>query len=162
MSATLQRENDELRNRIRTLEQQTARVTRQLTGAESHELIEIQARHDAAGAALGERASSPRLGESPLAYRRRLAQTLAQYSPEFKDSRFDAAPPAVMDVIEPLLHAHAKEAARSSAKPGEMIAVEERDSSGRVLTRHYGDPMAWMGAFMQQGASGNLRMAEQE
>jgi hypothetical protein len=34
--------------------------------------------------------------------------------------------------------------------------VKERDESGRLVTRSYGDPMSWMRHFMGNGASGSI------
>jgi hypothetical protein len=160
MSANLQREADELRWKIRQLEQQTARATRPLTGLEAQELGDIQARFDHAGATLGERPSAPAIGESPLAYRRRLANDFAKHSPEFKNSRFDSAEAAMLDVIEPKILEHAREGGRGSAKPGMMIAERYDDGSGRKITKWHGDPMAWMQHFMTGAQVGHFLRPE--
>lgn len=156
MSTSIERENADLRWRMKQLERQIGDATREVSGNEAHEIKECQARHDAVTAALGERAPLPHQGETLLGYRRRLAGKLTQYSDKFKDSRFDSVPEEVLDVVEPELHEHARAAARNSAKVGEMVKVEERDSAGRVITKRYGDPMAWMQHFMSQGVSGSF------
>lgn len=156
MSTSLQREADELRWKIRHLEAQTARATRPLTGLEAQELADIQARFDHAGATLGERPSTPAIGETPLQYRRRLANDYAKHSPKFKDSRFDGVEASILNVVEPQILEHAREAGRNSAKPGQLIAERYDDGSGRTITKWHGDNMTWMQTFMTGGQVGHF------
>jgi len=156
MSVSLQQENENLKWRLRQLETQMVTMQRPVSGLEAAEMEQCAAAFDASVAALGDSAPPPMPGETPLDYRRRLCAKLAKYCPEYENARFDSVDPALLTVVEPRLHAGAREAARNSAQPGKMIAVSERDSSGRLITKHYGDPLAWMGAFMLDGQCGRL------
>ena len=153
MSTALERENADLSWRLNQLTAEMTRARTPLSGEEHHEMREAQARFDSVAAALGDSAGPPVLGERPLEYRRRLAGKLATHSGRFKNSRFDSAEAAVLDVIEPLLHADAVQAARNSAGIGKTIQVVSRED-GRDITRTYGDPLAWMRHFTCQGVSG--------
>jgi hypothetical protein len=147
MSYQAHLEADRLRAQIRALEQQMARSTRQITGAEADELRNIQSRFDHAGSTIGERPNEPAMGQKPIEYRRQLCSQYAKHSDEFKNTRFDFADSAMLDVVEPKVLAQVRQAGYSNVKPGVMVPERIEDGSGRVITKWHGDPNAWLQFF---------------
>jgi hypothetical protein len=142
--------------RTNALEKRLANVRRELPGAEVPALAAVQSRADAVMAPLGERASPPMPGEDSLQYRKRLMRHLAPHSPRFKDTRFDSLDGPAIDAIEPHIYHDADVAARDTTKPGVLIPIEERDRSGRLITRYVGDMSVFLAPFSSGGQSGNF------
>jgi hypothetical protein len=94
------------------------------------------------------------MGESAADYRKRLLKSVAPHSLRFRNSRFDALDGPTLDLIETEVYADAASNFRSKAEatPGQVVAVEERDRYGRIITRHYGDWSAdgAFGPFLQR------------
>jgi hypothetical protein len=148
MSLSAYQEAERLRAQIRDLEQQMARSTRQITGQEADELRDIQHRFDHAGATLGERPNAPAIGQKPIEYRRQLCSQYAKHTDQYKNSRFDFADAAMLDVVEPQVLAAVRQAGYSNVKPGQLVAERFDDGSGRMITRWHGDNSVWMAPFM--------------
>ncbi len=148
--AAMRREIDRLQAQLHVLQSPVSETERDA-------LKKAQHRADSVSAMFGQSVSSPRLGETSIAYRKRLAADLQKYSPQFKDARLDAVDHPTLTAMEDRIYADAVATARSGNVPrGQLREVKERDASGRLISRYYGDPMAWMGAFMGQGHSGRL------
>jgi hypothetical protein len=146
-------ENRYLRNQLADLQHRLSSVQRSTSAEERNEIAAATARCDAVARLYGTTASAPVPGETPLAYRRRLAAHYQRYSKTFAQARLDALDAATFEPVESTIFAEAAEAARDPASygPGELVAVQERDSAGRLVTKYYGDPLSWMAAFMGSG-----------
>lgn len=144
--------------RTNALEKRVANVRREQSGEEAAALTAAQNRADSVLAQLGGRASPPIAGETPLEYRRRMLRDIAQYTPQFKNSRFGSLDAGMVEVIEPRVYADAANAAYAAADatPGVLIPFEERDVSGRVITKFHGDIAAFLAPFTLSGQSGRI------
>ena len=140
-----------IRARLMELESVHARARQEIPADEQRELEDAQSRADAAAAYMGERVSSPKLGETALEYRRRLLDALKQHSPQMKNSRFDSLDRAGLEVIEPVIYRDVVQAGKIRAKPGQLIAVKHRDAAGREITEHYGDIGVFLAPFAHTG-----------
>jgi hypothetical protein len=147
--------NAALRQQVDLLQRQVQALQSPRPESERDALAKAQHRFDSVAALFGARASEPALGESSVSYRKRLAASLQQYSPELKSARLDAADLPTLTALEDRIYHDAVAAARGPNVPaGRLHEIKERDPSGRLITRYTGDMMAWMGPFMGQGHSG--------
>jgi hypothetical protein len=144
--------------RVNALERRVGNVRRELTGADVDALAAAQHRADSVMAPFGERASPPIAGETPLDYRRRLLAKIAPRSPEFKNSRFGSLDAGTLPVIEERVYTDAANAARTAADAtaGVLVPFEERDRTGRVITKYRGDIAAFLAPFTLNGCSGHF------
>jgi hypothetical protein len=133
--------------RLRRMED---RMLRPLTSDEMNELDAARARADSAAAHWGAKASQPLPGERPDDYRRRCLAPYLKYSEKAKGLTSDNIPSGILNLVETQVYADAIAAAKDprNYKPGELRAVSERDASGRLITKYYGDNGAWMSQFM--------------
>lgn len=123
---------------------------RALSDSEREELSEAQAKADSVANAFGERASAPMAGETPLAYRRRLASKFKAHSKEYASIDLNAvADSALFGIIEKSIYADAQTAAYSPATvvPNQVRAIVRADATGRNITTFAGDPAAVWGPF---------------
>jgi hypothetical protein len=149
-NATMRRQIDALQTQIRALQSPK-------TESERDALMKAQHRADSVTALFGQAASHPSAGESSVSYRKRIAASLQQYSPDLKNARLDAADLPTLTALEDRIYTDAVSAARGGNIPaGQLREIKERDASGRMVTRSYGDPMSWMQYFMGNGASGSI------
>ena len=104
------------------------------------ELTAAQARADDVHIQLGERAPQYLVGESPLAFRRRLAGGLAKYSNRWKGVRYDTLDEATFTEVESQVYADAAVRAKTpnDIAPGRMREVRKTLASGHVVTEFYG------------------------
>lgn len=146
-------EVEELRRRLALVTDQVARMGSTRSGEEDHEIRQATARFDAAGAVVGERASPHIPGESSRQYRARLLNALAKRTTTYRQSRFDSLDAPALDLFEDRVFREVREIAqaRADTEPGRLLAIEERDPSGRVITKYAGDPLCWMSPFMRGG-----------
>ena len=129
-----------------------AHLTREQTPAERAALEAAQSRFNSVAAHTGgEGASEPLMGESPLQYRKRLLAPLAAGHERFKHSRLDSADNPTLAVIEAIVYNYAIEGAKQ-VPDGQLRAVSERDASGRLITKFFGDPAVWMNQYAMSGA----------
>lgn len=144
--------------RTNAIEKRVANVRREVPGEEAAALAQAQTRADSVMAQLGGRASPPIAGETPLEYRRRMLRDIAPYAPQFKNSRFGSLDHASVEVIEPRVYADATNAAHAAAdaRPGVLVPFEERDVSGRLITKFHGDIAAFLAPFTLNGQSGRI------
>ena len=146
-------ENAQLRRRIGEVEARLDTVRRPCSPGEVAALAKLQSRADSIAAKFGERAPSPRAGESPEAYRVRTLRGLQRHAPAFADFDLGRADSVLLDVAEGRILAAAEQAARSGTETAApLVKVEERDAAGRLVTKFYGDPLAWMAPFMSGAA----------
>ena len=131
-----------------------SRLRRQLTPAERTEAAAAYHRADSIYAALGRATPEPLPGESPMAFRHRLADGLKDVSKELRGAHLDALPASAFSVVESRVYADALAAAKTGAgaEPGTLNKCERRAETGHNITEYYGDNRAWMSPFMTGGA----------
>lgn len=155
----LARENMELRQQIK---QQGAkldeygskieRIMREPTADERDQLSQARSRADGVYAMLGKQVNEPLFGESPIAYRKRLASGLQQFSDQFKDVALDSLNGAVFNKIEEQIYSDAVTASKTTqAAPRGVLRPHTYNSKGREITEYYGDSIACWGPFMAPG-----------
>ena len=140
---------------INALKAQLGKVSKMPTIEERNEISKARRRADSAYSALNRDVPEVLPGESPLAYRRRLADGLKDLSPTLKSANIDALPGDVFGLTEERIYQDAAEAAKSPAnlKPMELRAHKYMDeATGHTITEYHGDPIAWMQTFMAPGA----------
>jgi hypothetical protein len=144
--------------RVNAMEKRVANVRRETTLADVDAMAATQSRADSVLAHFGQRASPPIPGERHSEYRKRMLATLAPYSSEFKSSRFGNLDDATLPVIEDRVYTDAANAARTAADktPGALVPFEERDRTGRVITKYRGDIAAFLAPFTLNGCSGHF------
>lgn len=154
----IERENAELRQRVGAAEARLAWLSSEVTPEQRDALQAAQVRADSVGALFGQRVSEPRLGETPLSYRRRVLRDFQVHSPQLQHAQLDAMNDATLGLVENQVYADAAVAARTAAeaKPGVLTPYVEIDAAGRRITKFYGDPMAWMAPFMTGGSRGRF------
>lgn len=130
-----------------------ARVERmlpaQLTDEDRAKFSEVQARADSVFHAFGSVAPAPLQGETLLAYRQRLTNSLKSNSKTFKDVNVYAIGDAVaFGAIEDVVYNDAMSVAMSpaTAQPGTLRAISKK-SGGHEFITYVGDPAAWMNDF---------------
>jgi hypothetical protein len=144
--------------RVNAIEKRVANIRRETTLADVDAMAATQSRADSVLAHFGQRASPPIPGERHSEYRKRMLATLAPYSSEFKSSRFGSLDDATLPVIEDRVYQDAAAAARADADktPGVLIPFEERDCTGRLITKYRGDIGAFLAPFVLDGVSGRI------
>lgn len=140
---------------INALKAQLGKVAKMPTIEERNEISKARRRADSTYSALNRDVPEVLPGESPLAYRRRLADGLKDLSPTLKAANVDALPGDVFGLTEDRIYQDAAEAAKSPAnlKPMELRAHKYQDeATGHMITEYHGDPISWMQTFMAPGA----------
>ena len=147
-AAAARQENAALRDRLASLE---SRLPAQLSDSDFALLASSQAAFDPVYTAFGDAVPRPMTGETPLAYRRRLAVGVQKHSGAWKDVELSSLPPAAFDIAEQQIRADAAVAARSpvSMPNGQLrqIIREDEVTGARRITFN-GEPRAWMAQFM--------------
>ncbi|MHB1267078.1 MAG: hypothetical protein ACYCY2_05670 [Acidithiobacillus ferriphilus] len=113
-------------------------------------LAETRNRADGLYQALtGQPASSPQPGESPIGYRKRMADGLRKYSERMKEVRLDALAGEAFAVVEDHIYTDAHAAIRSDAivPAGQLRAIKTMDR-GRERTEYVGDSSVTWAPFM--------------
>ena len=139
----------EIARRIADLDR---RIPRILSDAEMNEIADAQARADSVAAAFGESASRPIQGETPRAYRIRLAASFKKHSPDWKDVDLAKADDAVLSLAEKGIYADALKVAQAPATvPAGVLRERVRmDDTGRRIKEFDGAPSSWMRNFQIQ------------
>jgi 8-oxo-dGTP pyrophosphatase MutT (NUDIX family) len=147
------RENAELKAQIKAMNDRLTSLTTPLSVTDRDALSAAQARWDSVAQMFGEQVAAPLHGESPLAYRQRLAAKFQKHSEKFKGIRLDSFDGTVFDTIEEQIRMDAQEYARSPAvtPSGKLIPIVRRDEAGRQITEYSGDMNAWLGFFKHEG-----------
>src|SRR6185312_9406424 len=147
------RENRELRAQIAAMDRRIQSFTAPQSASDRDALSLAQSRADNVAYMFGDSVSPPLHGESPIAYRKRLAAKLQKHSVSAKDIKLDSLDAHAFGVIEERIYADAQLAARNPAKvpTGKLIAHTRADAAGRQITEFSGDPMACWAPFMAPG-----------
>jgi hypothetical protein len=143
-------------DRLNVLERRVANARREVPAAERDALAAAQSRADSVAARFGQSVSSPIPGEGELDYRKRLAEQFQPHSPRFSQSRLSPLDAASFGVIEAEVYADAVRAADASVQPGTLKAIEERDRSGRTITKFVGDVGVFLAPYVSGGISGHI------
>ncbi len=132
-----------------------AKTLRQPTIEERNQVANARKRADSVYAACGKTTPEWLPGESPMAYRRRLADGLKGYSDALKKTVMDSLPDDVFEIAEEKVYNDASSASRlpNMNPPMQLRPHRYQDSvTGHNVTEYFGDPMAWMSPFMSPGA----------
>lgn len=113
----------------------------------------VQARVDSVAAQFGDSAPAPLMAETLPQYRRRLVEPYKQHSPAWSRADLSRCPDEVLDVAEKQILADARREALAPTKvpAGTLVERQTRDQAGRLITKFYGDPGAWMDQFKMPG-----------
>jgi hypothetical protein len=126
-----------------------ASAPREISDAERAKFADIQSRADEALAMHGKRAKEQMLGETVIAYRRRMANELKKYSARWKDFPLEGIRDDAFEAqIEAQIYADAEIAARNPTDiaEGDLIC-RPRPTGPRQLhhiNEYFGSPRAWM------------------
>lgn len=134
------------RKALKTLE---SRLPKDLSDDDYNTMADSQARADGVAMAFGKSAPRPLTGETPLAYRRRLARDFQSHSAEWKAVNLALLPADAFAIAEGRIYADATKAAESPVDlpAGELREVKRRDQAGRTISTFYGTGPSWMGDF---------------
>ena len=151
------------KQRFETLERNNAELQRQLaeikagqkplTMDERNEIAKAFHRADSLYQMLGDATPHNIQGETPIAYRRRLAAGLRKYSDRWKDYTIhDSLDATAFELIEKHIYDDARAFAKNPSN-GSAVGVlrEVKDTTtmpGKTITRFYGDARAAWTAFM--------------
>lgn len=127
--------------KIAELESRINSVYKEPSIEDRNQLAETRNRADGLYQALtGQPASQPQPGESPISYRKRMADGLRKYSERMKDVRLDSLTGEAFAVIEDHIYTDAHAAIRSDAivPAGQLRAIKTNDR-GRERTEYVGD-----------------------
>jgi 8-oxo-dGTP pyrophosphatase MutT (NUDIX family) len=147
------RENADLKAKLAAMESSIKSLTTPLSVSDRDALSAAQARWDSVAQMLGDTVPAPLHGESPIAYRQRLASRFQKHSDKFKGIRLDSLDGVVFDTVEEQIRMDAQAYAKSPAvsPTGRLIPIVRRDEAGRQITEYSGDMDAWLGHFKHQG-----------
>lgn len=125
------------------------RIPKILSDAELNAIADAQARADSVASQFGQSASRPVPGETPRAYRIRLAGAFKKHSPDWKDIDLAKADDALLTLAEKAIYADAERVASSPAtvEPGQLRMRIRMDEAGRRIKEFDGAPDTWMSAF---------------
>ena len=114
-------------------------------------MAKAQARADSHAMALGDTSGvAPVLGESVLAFRKRLASRFAKYSDRFKSVDISKLSADVFTPVEDMIYADSMAYAKAPAvAEGSVHMMETRDEAGRMIRTPTAnsDPRAWMDIY---------------
>jgi hypothetical protein len=120
-----------------------------LSDEDRNKIAEAQMRAQGVALAFGDSAPSPLLGESPLAYRRRLMGKFKEHSAAWKAVPLEAISDAVIDLAEKQVYADAAVAARNPASvpAGGLREIKRTSPGGHQISEFVGSVSAFTGAF---------------
>jgi flagellar motor protein MotB len=124
-----------------------------ISDADAAELARIQARADEVALEFGKQAARPMAGETPVAYRRRLAAQYQPHSKQWKDVDLGGIADSALHIAEEAIYADA--VAVASTQPdipaGTLREIKRKDRTGREVIEFQGSMNAWMGQFKAPG-----------
>lgn len=129
---------EDLQTQIKQLSEQ---IQQPFTDTARQALTGVQARADSIFTTIGQRAPQFLVGETPIAYRRRLAANLKQYSPRWKDVNLDLiSDETAFTPIEGQVYADATEFAKkpNDISVGKIREVKRNSDSGHAITEFFG------------------------
>lgn len=152
------KKHNELQKKIDAMQNRLDSFNRQLSSEERDALAQAQSRADGLAQMFGEQISGPLHGETPIQYRKRLADKFKKHSSDLKNIRMDSLDDVTFGVMEERIYQDASRVARSPSvqTPGRLIPMVRRDSAGREITTYSGDIDAWMNNFKGVGQTVNI------
>jgi hypothetical protein len=126
---------------VRALRQEVAtmRAGLNLTDADRAKIADAQMKGDSLARAFGDSAPAPTLGESCLAYRRRLVGKFKEHSPAWKSVDMAAISDAALDVVEQQVFADAQTASRNPATvTGGLREIKRTGPGGHQISEFVG------------------------
>jgi hypothetical protein len=154
-----------LKARLADMEQRLAQATRMPTNDERDAIAKAYARADGVARMLADEVTHALPGESPIAYRKRLAAKFQKFSPTLKEVKLDSIDGPAFEHLESQIYADAQAAALSPAvvDSGRLIPIYETNAqTGQRITRWAGDMGAWMGQFSLSGIPVRIRNDSKE
>jgi len=150
---SLKKDNADLRARIEAMDAKINGINKPVSSADRDVLAKAQSRADSVAQMFGEEVSAPLYGESPIAYRKRLADKFKKHSKELAGIKLDSMDEVSFGVIEERIYSDAMGVARSPSvgSSGRLIPVVRKDSAGREITTYYGDSNEWLNPFKGVG-----------
>lgn len=147
------RENADLKAKLEAMNARITSLTTPLSVSDRDALSATQARWDSVAQMLGDSIPAPVHGESPIAYRQRLASRFQKHSERMKAVRLDSLDGAMLDMAEEQIRMDAQAFARSPAAMtvGKIQPRRYHDAAGRQITEYDGDMNAWLGFFKHEG-----------
>jgi 8-oxo-dGTP pyrophosphatase MutT (NUDIX family) len=154
----LRSENAGMKKQIEEMNARLTSLTTPLSVTDRDQLSAAQARWDSVAQMFGDSVPAPLHGESPIAYRQRLAAKFQKHSDKFKGIRLDSIDGVVFDTVEEQIRMDAQAFARSPAAvtAGKLTPRRYNDAAGRQITEWDGDMDGWLGFFKHQGQSVRL------
>ena len=147
--AALSAQNRELRGKIAAMQAQMNNLYREPSFEDRNALAATRARADSVYQAVaGRPASEPLPGESPIAYRKRMADGLRKFSAKFKAEEIGGLSGAAFDIVESQIYADAQAAAKTpEVTPKGQLRAITRNDSGHTVTEYIGDASATWDQF---------------
>jgi 8-oxo-dGTP pyrophosphatase MutT (NUDIX family) len=151
--AQLRTENADLKKQIEAMNAKITALATPPSASDRDQLSAAQARWDSVAQMLGDSIPAPLHFESPIAYRKRLAEKFQKHSDKFKGIRLDSLDGAVFDTIEEQIRSDAQAYAKSPAvmPAGRLMPTIRMDSAGRQITEYHGDMDVWLNHFKHHG-----------
>jgi len=149
----LRADNADMKKQIDAMNARLQALATPLSASDRDQLSAAQARWDSVAQMFGDSVPAPLHGESPIAYRQRLASKFQKHSDKFKGIRLDSLDGVVFDTVEEQIRVDAQAVARSPEvmPAGKLIPIIRSDEAGRQITEYSGDMDAWLGYFKHQG-----------
>ncbi|MGC9271250.1 hypothetical protein [Acidiphilium sp.] len=150
-------ENRDMKAKIAALEHQMKHVYTEPSVEDRNALADARSRADSLfQSVLGRPVPEPIPGERPIAYRKRLAESLKKFSDTFKGERLDSLTGTIFDTVEERIFADAAAAVKTSAvmPAGQLRAIKSRQL-GHDVTEYVGDPAAAWAPY-SYGAGGKI------
>ena len=140
-------------NELKEMRALLTRAMKQPSIDDRNAIAAARKRADGVYAALGKQTPEILPGESPMAFRHRLADGLKEFSTTLKKTVMDALPDDVFSTIEERVYADALEASKKPDVAAPMVLRPHtyQDDTGHKITEYYGDNRAWMTPFMSAG-----------
>lgn len=139
---------------IKELQAMVNKAFRRPTVEERNAIAKARKRADSVYTALGRETPEWLPGESPSAYRRRLADGLKDLSATLKKTVMDSLPEDVFNLAEDRVYADALEATKRSDVVAPLtLRPHTYMDRGHEITEYHGDPLAWMQPFMLRKAT---------
>ena len=135
---------DDLRKHIAALEARLSGVTRERTFEDREQISAAYRRADSIYQMHGLHTPESVPGETPIAYRKRLAHGLRKYSKTYADYRLDSVPDdQTFGLVEEKIYADADASARSPENmPAGRLIPHTSNVNGHTVTKFYGDSAA--------------------
>lgn len=150
-AAAAQKDSDEkeAKARLDAVEEAVKKATPvERSDAEASEMADAQAECDSVAMAFGKQARAPLPGETPVAYRRRLASEYKSHSPRWKAVDLATLPDEALGNAVQDIYKDAQVAARApeSVPDGQMREIKSRSPAGHLVSEFVGAPL-WMEHF---------------